>query len=308
LPGQCRSGSGRDSFVRKYDPEGAEAWTRQFGTSDSVFANAVALHPSGVYVGGQVLPDAFRDEWEDFQPFEGFEPAGSGAFLAKFEKTAAPASVSVPRIFPDCVVNAASYVGGGVAPGEIVTIFGSAMGPSELVPLRLTDDRRLATALAETRVLFNGVPAPLVYVSDKQVSAIVPYVVAGRSSVDVQVEYAGLRSEAPFSASVATQLIATMTFGPRVSVNNFRKPGARTTLAVRGLSEMIVAYWITFLRLRVNSGVSFFNSTAAFSSAAARKAFWSTSNALNSFSDRQTGSPSFTNAGASTARSEPGMP
>jgi len=196
LPGQCRSGSGRDSFVRKYDPEGAEAWTRQFGTSDSVFANAVALHPSGVYVGGQVLPDAFRDEWEDFQPFEGFEPASSGAFLAKFEKTAAPASVSVPRIFPDCVVNAASYVGGGVAPGEIVTIFGSAMGPSELVPLRLTDDRRLATALAETRVLFNGVPAPLVYVSDKQVSAIVPYVVAGRSSVDVQVEYAGLRSEA----------------------------------------------------------------------------------------------------------------
>jgi uncharacterized protein (TIGR03437 family) len=86
--------------------------------------------------------------------------------------------------------------GGGVAPGEIVTLFGSAMGPSELVPLRLTDDPRLATALAETRIPFNGVPAPLLYVSDKQSSAIVPYAVTGKSSVDVQVEHQGVRSEA----------------------------------------------------------------------------------------------------------------
>lgn len=63
------------------------------------------------------------------------------------------------------------------------------MGPSDPVSLRLTDDRRLATALAGTRILFNDVPAPLVYVSDKQSSAIVPYAVAGRTSVDVQVEY-----------------------------------------------------------------------------------------------------------------------
>jgi uncharacterized protein (TIGR03437 family) len=78
----------------------------------------------------------------------------------------------------------------------MVTIFGSAMGPSELVPLRLTEDRRLASTLAEARVLFNGMPAPLVHVSDKQITAIVPYAVAGRSSVDVQVEYRGVRSEA----------------------------------------------------------------------------------------------------------------
>jgi uncharacterized protein (TIGR03437 family) len=115
--------------------------------------------------------------------------------LAKFEGTAAALAGSGPHIFPGCVVNAASYVGGGVAPGEIVTIFGSAMGPDELVTSRLTEDRRLATTLAETRVLFNGEPAPLVHVSDRQVSAIVPYAVAGRSSVDVQVEYRGVQSE-----------------------------------------------------------------------------------------------------------------
>jgi hypothetical protein len=84
-----------------------------------------------------------------------------GAFLAKLEKTAAAVGASRPRLFPDCVVNAASYLGGGFAPGEIVTLFGSAIGPSEPVPLRLAEDGRLATTLAGTQVLFDGVPAPL---------------------------------------------------------------------------------------------------------------------------------------------------
>jgi uncharacterized protein (TIGR03437 family) len=114
----------------------------------------------------------------------------------KFEKTAAVATSGRPRIFPSCVVNAASYVGGGVAPGEIVTIFGSGMGPSEPAKLSVTSERRLATTLAGVRILFDGMPAPLVYVSEKQSSVIVPYGVAGRSSVDVQIEYNGVRSDA----------------------------------------------------------------------------------------------------------------
>jgi uncharacterized protein (TIGR03437 family) len=55
---------------------------------------------------------------------------------------------------------------------------------------------KLATTLADTRVLFNGIPAPLLYVSHTQSSAIVPYAMAGQSSVDVQVEFAGERSPA----------------------------------------------------------------------------------------------------------------
>jgi uncharacterized protein (TIGR03437 family) len=196
LPGHCRSGSGGDTLVRKYDPEGAEVWTRQFGTSQATWASGVAVNASGVYAVGQVLPDAFRDEWE-LAPAGIVETVGPGsAFLAKLDKSPAAVTGSGPRIFADCVVNAASYVGGGVAPGEIVTIFGSGMGPSDLVPLRLTENGTLSTNLADTRILFNGAPAPLVYVSDKQSAAIVPYAVAGRGSVDVQVEHKGVRSEA----------------------------------------------------------------------------------------------------------------
>jgi len=54
----------------------------------------------------------------------------------------------------------------------------------------------VSTTLSGTRVLFNGVAAPLLYVSGYQINAIVPYAVSGRTSVDVEVEYAGVRSEA----------------------------------------------------------------------------------------------------------------
>ena len=37
LPGQTTAG-GIDAFVRKYDPNGTEMWTRQFGTAGDDFA------------------------------------------------------------------------------------------------------------------------------------------------------------------------------------------------------------------------------------------------------------------------------
>jgi uncharacterized protein (TIGR03437 family) len=186
--------------VRKYDPDGAELWTREFGTSDAAWARGVALDASGVYVVGRD-GTAQVDESFNFLGVVGAEISSRSAFLAKFEKTAAAVTGSGPRIFPDCVVNAASYVGGGVAPGEMVTIFGSEMGPPELVSFQNLIEEgngvsRLASTLAETRILFDGVPAPLLYVSGKQSSAIVPYAVAGQTSVDVQAEYKGVRSEA----------------------------------------------------------------------------------------------------------------
>ena len=44
--------SGADAFLRKYDSEGNELWTRQFGTGDSDRATAVAVDGTGVYVIG----------------------------------------------------------------------------------------------------------------------------------------------------------------------------------------------------------------------------------------------------------------
>ncbi len=46
LPGQTHAG-GEDAFVRKYDPNGTELWTRQFGTSSLDQAKGVAVDSSG---------------------------------------------------------------------------------------------------------------------------------------------------------------------------------------------------------------------------------------------------------------------
>ena len=99
-----------------------------------------------------------------------------------------------PTIADHAVVNAASFRDGSVAPGEIVTIFGSNLGPSRLTSYQLTASHFVSTTLAQTRVLFDGIPAPLLYVRHDQLSAIVPYAVAGQTDTQVVVEHNGIPS------------------------------------------------------------------------------------------------------------------
>lgn len=103
-----------------------------------------------------------------------------------------------PVLAANAIVNAASYVSPPltVAPGEIVTIFGQNMGPSELATLRLKTPDSVDTALAGTRVLFDGVPAPLIYVRGDQISGVVSYAVSGKTVTRLQVEYGGVKSDA----------------------------------------------------------------------------------------------------------------
>jgi uncharacterized protein (TIGR03437 family) len=84
------------------------------------------------------------------------------------------------------VVNAASYAGGAVAPGEIVALLGENLGPDSLVAGTFDSSNLLPTQLAGTQVAFNGIPAPLLYSMGTAVAAIVPYEVAGAQNVTVQ--------------------------------------------------------------------------------------------------------------------------
>jgi uncharacterized protein (TIGR03437 family) len=93
------------------------------------------------------------------------------------------------------IVNAADYANGPVAPGGIVSILGSGMGPADGASLQL-ESGKVATKLAGARVLFDGVPAPLLYVAGDQINTVVPYGVAGRASTQLQVEYLGALSKA----------------------------------------------------------------------------------------------------------------
>ena len=122
------------------------------------------------------------------------------------------------------VANAASFSGGAVAPGEIVSLFGTALGPEAGAGLTFTNPWLVANALEGVHVLFDGVPAPITYASAGQVNAVVPYAVAGKSSTELQVEYLGALSPAvtmPVAAAVPGIFTVSATgSGPGAILNN----------------------------------------------------------------------------------------
>jgi uncharacterized protein (TIGR03437 family) len=102
------------------------------------------------------------------------------------------------------VQNAASFVFGAVSPGELVYLEGTNLGPDTLVPLTLDANGMVSTKLDDTEVLFDGQPAPLVYVSATKITAIVPYEVSGKQTTSIQVSHGGVSSTAIAQPVAAT--------------------------------------------------------------------------------------------------------
>jgi uncharacterized protein (TIGR03437 family) len=113
-------------------------------------------------------------------------------------------SVSTPAPAVSKVQNAASFAFGAVSPGELVYLEGSNLGPATLVGLTLDANGMVSTRLDDTEVLFDGQPAPLVYVSATKITAIVPYEVAGRQTTNIQVNHSGLLSTVIAQSVAAT--------------------------------------------------------------------------------------------------------
>ena len=96
----------------------------------------------------------------------------------------------------------ASGATGPIAPGQMISVRGTRIGPDSPAALKIDERGSAATELASFRVLVNGIPAPLLYVSANWVNAVVPYEVAGVGTVDVVVESGG-QTSAPVKVSVA---------------------------------------------------------------------------------------------------------
>jgi uncharacterized protein (TIGR03437 family) len=108
------------------------------------------------------------------------------------------------------ITSAASFVGGTVSPGEIITIFGSNLGTPPLQFAAISDSGVFDNIAGGTRVLFDGKPVPMIYASPGQVSAVAPFAIQGRPATQVQVEYQGLASD-PVSIPVVAAKPAIFT-------------------------------------------------------------------------------------------------
>ncbi len=108
-----------------------------------------------------------------------------------------------PTVFNGGVINGASFIPGqSVAPGSLVAIYGSNLSsatvPGDTVPLSDT--------INNTSVTFNGIPAPLLFVSSGQINAQMPWETmnpnANSATVNVVVTNGGQQSQ-----PVAVQLV-----------------------------------------------------------------------------------------------------
>ena len=158
--------------------------------------------------------------------------------------------VSSGKVQITAVANGASLLAGAVSPGEVVTIFGANLGPMQMTSMQIDQTRHASSVLAGTQVFFDGVPAPLLYVSSAEVGAVVPFGAAG-SSAQVKVVYQGQSSD-PITVQVV--LAAPALFaqdgsggGPGAilnadgSLNSWDKPadrGSIVTLYATGLGQI----------------------------------------------------------------------
>jgi uncharacterized protein (TIGR03437 family) len=134
------------------------------------------------------------------------------------------------------ITNGANYVYGNLAPGEIIDIFGLQFGPGPLTAYQVIGGV-MTNSLAQTRVLFDGIAAPLIYVSANLISAIVPYEVSGKKQTSIQVEYQGKRTNAvsfPVDAAFPALLTLDSSGGGQGAIlnqngtiNSKTKPAAR---------------------------------------------------------------------------------
>ena len=89
------------------------------------------------------------------------------------------------------ILNAASFNEVALAPGEIISIFGTGIGP--VIPAASAPSLAglIPKELAGVAASFDGALAPLLYASSTQINAIVPFAVADRTVTQAQVTYNG---------------------------------------------------------------------------------------------------------------------
>ena len=92
------------------------------------------------------------------------------------------------------VQHGASFTANRLTPGGIFTVYGSGLGPAEVVTGTFDASGRLPFQLAGTSLLVNGTLAPILYTSSNQLSAIAPMSLDGAETANVSVGLPGLIS------------------------------------------------------------------------------------------------------------------
>jgi uncharacterized protein (TIGR03437 family) len=172
-----------------------------------------------------------------------------GAYLGAVDFSTTPPAAGTPRI--GCIVDAASLEATGpIVPYQLLTIFGSGLGPAKAV----SATNYTTTKLGGVSVSFGSVAAPLLYVSSNQINIAVP-LVSDETATVMKVTVNGVSSPAlqfpvadanpslfvvPGSyqfASAESFALALNANGSKNSSTNPAQPGSVISVFVNGLSD-----------------------------------------------------------------------
>ena len=150
----------------------------------------------------------------DFELFSGSSVTNDGsgniyvldAGNAVIRKISGSPPRSAPTISAAGIVNAASLVGGAVAPGELISIFGTNFGGSGLQTASPANNS-LPTTLGSLRVMFNGTEGAIVAATPTQINVFVPYNVGTHPTADITVTVDDV------SSAAITMPVAATLFG-----------------------------------------------------------------------------------------------
>jgi uncharacterized protein (TIGR03437 family) len=208
-----------DGFVIEYDPTANQIqFATYYGMNAVNYISNIAIAADGTPVVAGRLESSPSDWYNSGHDFIAYlnppgiqvealprNAAGTGLAVARFGSIVVAGSASVATVFETgsdispsifAVTNSGVLTDSGqVSPGEIISLFGTSIGPAIALEAGIDNaEDSLPKELAGVQVLFDGIAAPLLYVSSNQINAIVPFGTNGQKTTTLVVNNSGTSS------------------------------------------------------------------------------------------------------------------
>ncbi len=169
--------------------------------------------------------------------------AGHGN-IVEFVSSANPLSPEISAVANSGALELSSQV----SPGELISIYGSNLGPASPLAADLSQGQA-PLHLGGVQVLINGAPVPLLYAQGDQINAIVPFAISPGGTATIIVDNTGVSSN---PAQLNTAVAAPSAFllnesgwaaafnqdGTVNSANNRAKLGSTVTVFATGFGQL----------------------------------------------------------------------